>query len=141
MKNTKVTIRLELLNAIYENVPQVLEVQGSILSPHSIPLPEGYQLTRKNIDSCIVSFNNSDGFGVTRNNTISNLTVLAKQTEPFIQSVAFRIWGKVKKWISHDPVISYGPSGIGFVNFGTVTDFLSQDIITYGLGASWIYDY
>ena len=66
MKKTRVTTLLELLNAISENVPQVLEIETSILSPHSITLPEGYKLTGKSNESCMVSFNNSDGFGVTR---------------------------------------------------------------------------
>ena len=298
MKKTKITTLLELLKAISENVPQILEVQGSILSPHSITIPEGYQIIGKNMESCIVSFNNSDGFGVTHSNTISNLTVMTKRTNrailyrcgisdmgnlvfenlhitgqvsiivrqgtdrinlygnnihiiscdsrhyseqpqkygvnvyqgamtvynfnsdpnsqidckltnisigiknaPVIGSGIFvcgfgdeggkvnlealttgavysngmlpygtadiitaavfivygveakivehhdeivtygvndmvlDAWGKVEKWVSHCSVISYGPSGIGFVNFGTVKDFLAQDIITYGLGA------
>jgi len=33
-------------------------------------------------------------------------------------------------------VVSYGPSGIGFVNFGTVGDFTAEaEVVTYGLGA------
>ena len=87
MKKTRVTTLLELLNAISENVPQVLEIETSILSPHSISLPEGYKLIGKSNDSCMVSFNNSDGFGVTRDNTISNLTVLTKQTNRAIYTV------------------------------------------------------
>ena len=35
----------------------------------------------------MVSFNNSDGFGVTRDNTISNLTVITKQTNRAIYTV------------------------------------------------------
>jgi hypothetical protein len=33
-------------------------------------------------------------------------------------------WGTVDQWIAHAPVVSYGPSGIGFVNIegGEVTD-------------------
>lgn len=298
MKITRVTTLLELMQAISENLPQVLEIQTSILSPHSISLPEGYKLTGKSNDSCIVSFNNSDGFGMTRDNTISNLTVMTKQTNRAIYTVCgipdmgeivlenlnitgqvsiisrqgtdkinliannihisscdsrhyseqpqkygvnvyqgaltvynfnpnknskidcrltnicigyknapvigsgifvcgfgdeggkvnletlttgaiysngmlpygtadiitaavfivygvdaktvehhgelvtygvndmvLDTWGKVEKWVSNDPVVSYGPSGIGFVNFGTVKDFMAQDIITYGLGA------
>ena len=286
------------MEAISENIPQVLEIETSILSPHSITLPEGYKLTGKSTDSCIVSFNNSDGFGVTRDNTISNLTVMTKQTNraiytmcgipdmgdivlenltitgqvsiisrqgtdkinliannlhitscdsrhyseqpqkygvnvyqgaltvynfnsnenseinctltnisigiknaPVIGSGIFvcgfgdkggkvnletlttgnvysngmlpdgtadiitaavfivygveaktvehhgelvtygvndmvlDTWGKVEKWVCNSRVVSYGPSGIGFVNFGTVKDFMAQDIITYGLGA------
>jgi hypothetical protein len=87
MKTTKVTSLLELLKAISENIPQVLEIETSILSPHSITLPEGYRLTGKSYESCMVSFNNSDGFGVTRENSISNLTVMTKQTNRAIYTV------------------------------------------------------
>ena len=87
MKITKVTTLLELLKAISENKPQVLQIETSILSPHSITLPEGYTLTGKSTESCMVSFNNSDGFGVTRDNTISNLTVMTKQTNRAIYTV------------------------------------------------------
>ncbi|MBS4223025.1 hypothetical protein [Lederbergia citrea] len=298
MKLTKVTTLLELMQAISENIPQVLEIEASILSPHSISLPQGYKLIGKSNGSYMVSFNNSDGFGVTRDNTISNLTVMTKQTNRAIYtvygipdmgnivleklnitgqvsiisrpgtdkinliadnihitscdarhyseqpqkygvnvyqgaltvynfnsnenskidckltniSIGFKnapvigsgifvsgfgneggkvnletlttgpvysngmlpygtadiitaavfivygveaknvehngelmtygvndmvldTWGKVEKWVSNYPVVSYGPSGIGFVNFGTVKDFTAQDIITYGLGA------
>ena len=52
-----------------------------------------------------------------------------------VNDMVLDTWGKVEKWVSHYPIVSYGPSGIGFVNFGTVKDFMAQDIITYGLGA------
>ncbi|WP_342507803.1 hypothetical protein [Sporosarcina sp. FSL K6-2383] len=298
MKITKVTTLLELLKAIAENIPQTLEIETSILSPHSITLPEGYKITGKSNESCLVCFNNSDGFGVTRDNTISNLTVMTKQTNRAIYTVCgipdmgdivlenlnitgqasiiarpgtdkinlvsnnihitscdsrhyseqpqkygvnvyqgaltvynfnsdknskidctltnislgyknspvigsgifvcgfgdeggkvnlevlttgaifsngmlpygtaniitaavfilygveakkvehhgelvtygvndmvLDTWGKVERWVSDDSIVSYGPSGIGFVNFGTVKDFMAQDITTYGLGA------
>lgn len=298
MKRKRVTTLLELMTAISENVPQILELEASILSPHSIILPEGYQLVGKSHNSCVVCFNNSEGFGVTRNNTISNLIVMTRQTNRAIYTVygildmgtivlenltitgqvsiisrqgtdrikliannvhntscdsrhyseqphkygvnvyqgAFTVynfnsdpkstidciltnisigfknapvlgsgifvcgfgddggkvnlttlttgavysngmlpygtadiitaavfivygveaktvehhgeivtygvndmvldtWGKVDRWVSNAPVVSYGPSGIGFVNFGTVKEFVGQDIITYGLGA------
>lgn len=298
MKITKVNTLLELMQAISENMPQVLEVETSILSPHSITLPEGYTLTGKSKDSCIMSFNNSDGFAMTRDNTISNLTIITKQTNraiytmcgisdmgnivlenlmitgqvsiisregtdkinliadqlhitscdsrhyseqpqkygvnvyqgaltvynfnpnensridcrltnismgfksapvigsgifvcgfgdeggkvnletlttgavysngllPFgtadiitaavfivygveakmvehhgelvtygVNDMVLDTWGKVDQWVSHNSIVSYGPSGIGFVNFGTVKDFAAQDITTYGLGA------
>ena len=32
-------------------------------------------------------------------------------------------WGDVDRWIAEGKVISYGPSGIGFVNFGTTRSF------------------
>lgn len=45
-------------------------------------------------------------------------------------------WGTVEQWLAHAPVVSYGPSGIGFVNFGTVDQFVAEkEIVTHGLGA------
>jgi hypothetical protein len=52
-----------------------------------------------------------------------------------VNDMVLDTWGKVKKWVSNYPIVSYGPSGIGFVNFGSVKDFMAQDITTYGLGA------
>ena len=46
-----------------ENYHNFWRSKNPILSPHSISLPEGYKLTGKSNDSCMVSFNNSDGFG------------------------------------------------------------------------------
>ena len=45
-------------------------------------------------------------------------------------------WGHVRNWVATDVVESFGPSGIGFVNFGTVDQFRAEaPIITHGLGA------
>ena len=45
-------------------------------------------------------------------------------------------WGHVTQWLATGRLLSYGPSGIGFVNFGTVGTFeAQQEISTYGLGA------
>ena len=52
-----------------------------------------------------------------------------------VNDMVLDTWGKVEKWVSYYPMVSYGPSGIGFVNFGTVKDFMAQDITTYGLGS------
>ena len=45
-------------------------------------------------------------------------------------------WGSVGRWIADDKVTSYGPSGIGFVNFGIV-DLLQVNapIETFGQGS------
>lgn len=46
------------------------------------------------------------------------------------------VWGKVDKWVTKEKVVSYGPSGIGFVNFGSVGFFQAEKAVeTYGLGA------
>lgn len=45
-------------------------------------------------------------------------------------------WGAVDDWNVYGPITSYGPSGIGFVNFGIVKSFNAQaPIETFGLGA------
>jgi len=53
-----------------------------------------------------------------------------------VNDMVLDTWGTVDTWIAHAPVVSYGPSGIGFVNFGTVDEFHAEaEIVTYGLGA------
>jgi hypothetical protein len=45
-------------------------------------------------------------------------------------------WGEVDVWIAHAPVTSYGPSGIGFVNFGVIGELrVDAAIETFGKGA------
>jgi hypothetical protein len=66
----------ELVQALNSVEPQTLELQTSILSTHSIVLPPGTSLTGKNKDSCILSFSNGDGVGLTADNTVASLTVM-----------------------------------------------------------------
>ncbi|MFP5405429.1 MAG: hypothetical protein ACLGHY_03490 [Gammaproteobacteria bacterium] len=69
--------------------------------------------------------------------------VRAKLVEHFGEIVTYGVndmvldtWGEVQNWFVHEPVISYGPSGIGFVNFGTVDSFVAEkEVVTHGLGA------
>ena len=45
-------------------------------------------------------------------------------------------WGTVFEWIADDKITSYGPSGIGFVNFGTVDVLRANAVLeTFNLGA------
>jgi hypothetical protein len=45
-------------------------------------------------------------------------------------------WGTVDRWIAENKITSYGPSGIGFVNFGIVNELEMQaPIETFGQGA------
>ncbi len=45
-------------------------------------------------------------------------------------------WGKVHRWIAEDNLTSYGPSGVGFVNFGSLNYLkVNAPIETFGLGA------
>jgi hypothetical protein len=45
-------------------------------------------------------------------------------------------WGVVDRWTAEDKITSYGPSGIGFVNFGIVHELKVNALIeTFGQGA------
>jgi hypothetical protein len=45
-------------------------------------------------------------------------------------------WGTVDRWLAADKVTSHGPSGIGFVNFGTINQLeINAPIETFGKGA------
>ena len=45
-------------------------------------------------------------------------------------------WGAVDRWTAEEKITSYGPSGIGFVNFGTVNELkVLAPIETFGQGA------
>ena len=45
-------------------------------------------------------------------------------------------WGVVDRWVAEEKITSLGPSGIGFVNFGTVTVLqVNAPIETFGQGA------
>jgi hypothetical protein len=45
-------------------------------------------------------------------------------------------WGTADRWIADDKITSHGPSGIGFVNFGTVNVLqIDAPIETFGQGA------
>jgi hypothetical protein len=45
-------------------------------------------------------------------------------------------WGAVDQWIAEDKLTSYGPSGIGFVNFGALNELtVNAPIETFGKGA------
>ena len=45
-------------------------------------------------------------------------------------------WGVVDRWVAEEKITSYGPSGIGFVNFGIINDLkIKAPIETFGGGA------
>ena len=69
----------DLMKALNNNIPANLELQTSILCPYSIVLPIGFSITGANKESCVISFNNSDGIALTANNEVSSLIV---QTNP-----------------------------------------------------------
>ena len=67
----------DLSTALARLEPCKLQLQTSVLCPYSITLPPGVWLTGKDRDSCILSFCNGDGVGLTADNGVENLTVLA----------------------------------------------------------------
>ncbi|HYK76538.1 MAG TPA: hypothetical protein VEV16_06150 [Daejeonella sp.] len=74
----------DLTAALVSNHPGVLELQTSILCPYSLILPDGFSLKGVDKDRCILSFNNSDGIGLTANNTVQDLII---QTNPSNRAV------------------------------------------------------
>ncbi len=76
---TKINSLTDLMAALDNNVPKNLELQTSILCPYAIVLPVGFSLTGVDKEKCIISFNNSDGIGLTANNEVADLTI---QTNP-----------------------------------------------------------
>jgi hypothetical protein len=81
MEIMKTAIRsfADLVTALNNNGPANLELQTSILCPYSIVLPVGFNMRGADKDKCILSFNNSDGIGLTANNEVSDLII---QTNP-----------------------------------------------------------
>lgn len=76
---TKINSLTDLMAALNSHAPANLELQTSILCPYAIVLPVGFSITGVDKEKCIISFNNSDGIGLTANNEISNLII---QTNP-----------------------------------------------------------
>lgn len=67
---------------------------------------------------------------------VHELYQLGKTVTYGVNDMVLDAWGTVDKWVVEDEVISYGQSGVGFVNFGTVNDFQAKKAIsTYGVGA------
>lgn len=61
---------------------------------------------------------------------------LGETTTYGVNDMVLDAWGEVDEWDVFGAVTSYGPSGIGFVNFGIVKLFNAQaPIETFGLGA------
>jgi hypothetical protein len=53
-----------------------------------------------------------------------------------VNDMALDNWGVVDRWIAEDKITTHGPSGIGFVNFGTVNELkVNAPIETFGTGA------
>jgi len=67
----------ELMSALSSEGPHTIELTTSVTCPHSITLPPGCSLTGTDKSRCILSFGNSDGIGLTADNRIANVTVVA----------------------------------------------------------------
>lgn len=67
----------DLSRALAQPEPCNLLLQTSVLSPYSITLPPGFSLTGKDKNSCVLSFSNGDGIGLTADNRVENMTVIA----------------------------------------------------------------
>ncbi len=65
------------MSALSGGEPRVLELQTSVACPYSITLPPGFALTGTDKNRCILSFCNGDGIGLTANNRLSDITVIA----------------------------------------------------------------
>lgn len=53
-----------------------------------------------------------------------------------VNDMVLDTWGSVDEWVAESDVISNGPSGVGFVNFGQVKNFtVKGSLETYGQGA------
>ncbi|MGH7100940.1 MAG: hypothetical protein ACREFJ_00970 [Acetobacteraceae bacterium] len=67
----------ELMSALSGGAPRDLDLQTSVASPYSLTLPPGFSLSGNDKDRCILSFGNGDGIGLTANNRVSGITVIA----------------------------------------------------------------
>ncbi|WBY03256.1 hypothetical protein PE066_06905 [Ramlibacter tataouinensis] len=68
---------MDLSQALAQQEPCNLQLQTSVLSPYALTLPRGFALSGKDRRSCILSFCNGDGVGLTADNRIENLTLMA----------------------------------------------------------------
>lgn len=67
----------ELISALSSDGPRTIELTTSVACPHSITLPPGFSLVGADRDRSVLSFVNGDGIGLTANNRVSDLTVIA----------------------------------------------------------------
>lgn len=68
---------MDLVSALSGPGPRTLELQTSVACPFSISLPPGFVLTGRDRDSCLLVFGNGDGIGLTADNRVAQLTVVA----------------------------------------------------------------
>lgn len=86
--STPITSLVTLMSALSGAEPRNLDLQTSVACPHSVTLPPGFSLTGKDKDGCILSFSNGDGIGLTADNQVSGITVIAKPSARAIYTQA-----------------------------------------------------
>lgn len=93
---TPITSLADLVAALSERGPRTLELQTSVACPFSITLPPGFALTGKDKDSSVLGFCNGDGIGLTADNRVANLTIIATPTARAIYTqVGFSDMGRI----------------------------------------------
>lgn len=65
------------MSALSGSGPRTIKLTTSVASPHSITLPPGFSLTRIDKNRAVLSFGNGDGIGLTANNRVAGLTIIA----------------------------------------------------------------
>ncbi len=83
-----VTSLTELMAALSGGGPRTVELTTSVACPHSITLPQGFSLTGSDKDRSLLSFMNGDGIGLTANNRVSDLTIIASPSARAIYTEA-----------------------------------------------------
>ncbi|MDT7857214.1 hypothetical protein RQM47_11240 [Rubrivirga sp. S365] len=74
---TSVSSLNELMSALASNGPRTIELTASVACPHSVTLPPGVSLVGKGKDRSALIFAHGDGVGLTADNRVSDLTVVA----------------------------------------------------------------
>lgn len=75
--STPVATLADLMAALSTGEPRVLELQASVTCPYSIVLPPGFSLVGQDKDRSVLIFCNGDGLGLTANNEVSGITIVA----------------------------------------------------------------
>jgi hypothetical protein len=67
----------ELMSALSGSGPCTIKLTTSVACPYSITLPPGFSLVGTDKDRCVLSFCNGDGLGLTADNRIADITLIA----------------------------------------------------------------
>ncbi len=78
----------------------------------------------------------SGGVFVVSGAEVDQVTISGPVTTFGQNDMVLDVWGKVDRWHCRGKITSYGPSGVGFVNFGMIRElFLQAPLETFGKGA------